>query len=265
MDPSITCLPSAPLASLAGVTCRGDEPAGSGCRPPSVCGIVEQLADACRIAHAAGVVHGGILLDNVRVHATGCPVLEHWTDGRRRVGNVGCDFEWLWDGLCDVLGDRPPKAEARGDVFALGAMLAMLITGAATYAGNEHNRRAAYVPPSSRDTRHAWLDEVVGRACDPGRGFRMGAGQLTTQLRDLLNRHGPTIDRVRDDMERGDFGTLAEWIACAPEPVVDADLVRDVCSATQRHVVGALAAERALPLFSELVLAGCRRGALART
>lgn len=229
---------------------------GAGLPPAVALRIVERLAQACRLAHAGGVVHGGILLDHaVRVRANGRPVLERWTSGRRAVGNVGCDFEGLWYGTRDLLGGEVPSPLPAGDVFALGSLLALLVTGAPAYVAGP--RRHEYRPPSARGPAFAWLDELVGLACDPSRGFGLGADALALRLGALLEHHRPAPQRVSDDLEVGDFRSLAALVACSPAPEV-AGLSSEVRAAVRRHVLGALEQERALPTFSELLLAVCQ-------
>ena len=228
---------------------------GAGLPPALALRIVERLADVCRLAHAAGVVHGGMMLDHgVRVAAHGRPVLEHWTNGRRGLGNVGCDREGLWYGLRDLLGGPVPCPRPVGDVFALGSMLALLVTGEPAYVGGP--RRHEYRPPSARGPGFAWLDEVVGLACDPAMGFGLTASALAGRLVGLLAERCPTREQVLSGLAWGVFAGLAEFVACAPEPGVGA-LAPAVCDAVRRHVLGALARERAVPMFSELSLAVC--------
>lgn len=234
---------------------QGRRARGAGLPPVVALRIVERLADACRLAHADGVVHGGILLDHaVRVHANGRPILERWTCGRRAVGNVGCDSEGLWSGIRDLLGGEVPSPRPVGDVFALGSLLALLVTGGAAYERGP--RRAQYCPPSARDPAFAWLDEAVGLACDPSRGFSLSAGALAVRLAALLAAMRPSMQRVREDLELGDFRSLAEFVAASPEPRVG-PLASAVCTAVERHVLGAIDAQRAVPVFSELLLATC--------
>ncbi len=228
---------------------------GAGLPPALALRIVERLADACRLAHAAGVVHAGIMLDHcVRVAANGRPVLEHWTNGRRGLGNVGCDREGLWYGVRDLLGGDVPCLLPVGDVFALGSMLALLVTGEPAYVRGP--RRHEYRPPSARGPGFAWLDEVVGLACDPAQGLGLTASALAGRLVGLLAERRPTPQQVLSGLERGAFAGLAQAVACASEPAVGA-LASAVCDAVRRHVIGALARERAVPMFSELLLAVC--------
>ncbi len=234
---------------------QGHRMRGAGLPPALALRIVERLADVCRLAHAAGVVHGGMMLDHgVRVGANGRPVLEHWTDGRRGLGNVGCDREGLWYGVRDLLGGEVPSPLPVGDVFALGSMLALLVTGEPAYVRGP--RRHEYRPPSACGPAFAWLDEVVGLACDPSLGFPLTATTLAVRLDGLLAARRPGPERVQAGLERGDFAALAEHVACTPGPGVG-ELASAVCSAVRRHVLGALAEERAMPMFSELLLAVC--------
>ncbi len=228
---------------------------GAGLPPALALRFVERLADACRLAHAAGVVHGGILLDTaVRVRPSGLPVLESWGHGRRCVGNVGCDHEQLWWGVQDVLGIKPPSGLPVGDVFALGSMLSLLITGAPAYERGE--KRFVYCAPSSRGKTFAWIDDVVGLACDPLRGFSLSAGALRDKLASLLLERRPKLERVRADLVNADLTSFAEFIASAGEPSAG-ELAEDVNKAISRDVLGALQNERLLPIFTELTLAVC--------
>jgi len=228
---------------------------GAGLPPAVALRIVERLADACRLAHAAGVVHGGILLETaVRVRPNGRPVLESWGHGRRCVGNIGCDHERLWWGVEDVLGAKPPSGLPVGDVFALGSMLSLLITGAPAYERGK--KRFEYRAPSSQGETFAWLDDVVGLACDPSRGFSLNACTLQAKLASLLVERRPPIDRVRADLARANMTSVAEFFASADDSIAG-ELTEDVCQSISRDVLGALQNERPMPLFAELAVAVC--------
>ncbi|EYF04561.1 hypothetical protein [Chondromyces apiculatus] len=227
---------------------------GAGLPPAVALRIVERLADACRLAHAAGVGHGGILAPSVRVRPDGRPVLEFWGGGRSMVGNLGRDHEHLWAGVRDLLRAASPSSSPAGDVFALGSLLSLLVTGAPAHQLGAS--RQQYWSPSSRAEGFAWLDDVVGRACDPGRGFGMDAGALREALASLLDERRPSPGRVRADLQGGDLSTFAELVACADAPSAG-PLAGEAGEAVARHVLGALARERPVPLFAELVLAVC--------
>lgn len=235
---------------------QGHRSRGEGLPPAVALRIIERLADVCRLAHAEGVVHGGILLDHsLRVQPNGRPVLACWAMGRRAVGNVGCDFEGLWYGTRDLLGGEVPSPLPAGDVFALGSALAMLVTGGPAYVRGPAGRHE-YRPPSARGPTFAWLDELVGLACDPSRGFTLGAGGLARRLAAQLEELRPARECVLADLEAGDFRSLAAHVACSPAPGVGG-LADAVCEAVQRHLLAALTLQRCLPLFSELPLAAC--------
>lgn len=228
---------------------------GLGLPPAVALRVILGLADACRLAHADGVVHGGILLGHaVRIAANGRAVLEGWAGGRRAVGNVGCDFEGLWYGVRDLLGGEVPSPLPAGDVFALGSLLALLVTGAPAYVRGPG--RYVYRPPSASGPAFAWLDELVGLACDPSQGFVMTAGALAQRIAALLEQHRPARECVLADLAAGDFRSLAAHVACEPSPDVGA-LADAVCDAVRRDLLGALTRERAVPVFSELLLATC--------
>jgi hypothetical protein len=230
---------------------QGRREPGGGLPPALALRIVGRLADACRLAHAAGVVHGGLLLSMVRIGADGTPQLGGWASARQGVGNLGCDFEWLWGGLRDVLGAKAPVADPRGDIFALGSMLCTLVTGHPSFEPDERHRWW-YRAPSSVAPRYAWLDDLVARACDPARGFTLDAGALAQRIEALRVERVPTEGQVRSDLQRGEFGTLAELVAHAGTAGA---LGPDVSSAVTSHVLGALRAERAMPRFAELAVA----------
>jgi hypothetical protein len=161
--------------------------AGTGPLPHrEAAGIAAAVLDALAPAHAAGVLHLHLELDDVLL----------LPDGSVRVTDLGIGPA-VWasrrpaeaarlfggTGLAPEQGRREP-ADARTDVFAVGALLFELLTGEPPGGRREPRAVRADVPRA--------LDRAVARALapDPNERFE-DAAALATALRTSLSGGGP--------------------------------------------------------------------------
>jgi len=160
----------APSATLADLTTGGRRyPSHQAAR------LGVQLADALAAAHRAGVVHGGITPDAVVQTADGHLQLRHFgfTADPLAVADAAT---WTAYAAPEQLLDGPP--DARSDLYALGGLLYLLLTGGPPFPDFEADtlraRKLEEAPPApSRDEPliPAALDGLVQRllARDPSR------------------------------------------------------------------------------------------------
>jgi serine/threonine protein kinase len=105
-------------------------------------GLVAQIARAVAVAHQRGVVHRDLKPKNILIDATGRPrVIDFGLAQLRDAWNAGPDDTGHISGTLPFM---PPEqaspataADARTDVFALGAVLYYLLTGRALYSGKD--------------------------------------------------------------------------------------------------------------------------------
>lgn len=223
--------------------------------------IVERIADLCRIAHSAGLVHGGLALAAVLIRPNGRPILERWSGtGWRARDNVGFDFEGLWS-IKKALGLDPAAASMEDDVFRLGCLLSTLLTGRPPF--DEEDRGFRYRPPSSRIRAPAALDDMIGAACDPARGYAASAASLQRSLALFLAEGRPPLEHAREILREGDFVAFADLVARYETPDVP-DLIEQAAAAVARYLISALRRGHPAPLYSEFLLSefGDARGAV---
>jgi tRNA A-37 threonylcarbamoyl transferase component Bud32 len=174
------------LAALIG------EPAA----PATVREIARQLAEALKVAHAAGIVHRDLKPENVRLRPDGYVKLLDFGVARLLSGSdaeEGATRFRTADG--QVIGTprymspeqiRGEAATAASDVFALGAVLHELTTG-------RH--------PSERDPGRAPrdpLDRLVQRMLDPQAAGRPSAAEIERDVRaQQADSSGPRTWRAR--------------------------------------------------------------------
>jgi predicted ATPase/transcriptional regulator with XRE-family HTH domain len=142
--------------------------------PARAAAIIRALAEALVVAHGFGIVHRDLKPENVLLAADGSPRLSDFglayrpsaetrlTEPDAVIGTVA----YLSPEACH--GQQP---DARADLWALGVMLAEMLTG---------------VHPFARDNAAATLLAIVDPKSDPIRGGEHIPPALTTLIRRLL-------------------------------------------------------------------------------
>lgn len=166
-------LPSQPLGNRDGL------------RPRDVAAIGAQLASALAAAHEAGIVHRDIKPDNVLIAEDGTAKITDFGVSRAK-GDTSVTATGILAGTPAYLAPEVAKgaeADARSDVYSLGATLYAVIEGQ---------------PPFGVDTNAiAMLHRVAGGVMDPPRG----AGELTGALMWLLHRDPAARPTMREAQE----------------------------------------------------------------
>ncbi len=221
--------------------------------------VVAQVASGLADAHAVGVLHRDIKPSNVllregpsSVHAYLCDFGIARTEG---------DDHTATGGVAGTLGYMAPErhngapASAQTDIYALGCLLWVLITGRLPYAGNSGVQMAIAhmqqpVPQLGGATPvHSAIDAILARAMDknPERRYR----SALEMRRDLVAAAGTTSAHQPGDHQPGAHGapTLiherpsAGVAGTRPEELIPAARVPTVV-APRRHaglIVGAAA------------------------
>lgn len=216
-----------------------------------VIAILEPLASALDAAHARGIVHRDVKLSNVFL-----------ADGRAKGRVVLLDFgvaklcdagAVVLTGAGDTVGTLLTMApeqlmgsevDARADVYAVGALAYVMLTGRPPFAGNasrvllQIQKRARPAAPSSVAPIDAAFDAPILRALerDPGARFA-SAGELVASLRAASGAREPA-PLPSGAIHRDAFAVYAEvrmassgedddaWLADAESalPVVSSEL-----------------------------------------
>ncbi len=146
--------------------------------------LVGQVLAALAEAHAVGIVHGDVKSDNIlveRLHA-GAELIKVVDFGLARIAADGSGVEYGPDGRRVVSGTPEYMAPellsgdgitAASDLYAVGAILYELVTGATPFAGGDpetilaRHATEVVVPPSLRRPDHhvaPAMDRVIVRA-----------------------------------------------------------------------------------------------------
>ena len=132
--------------------------------------IVERLAHALGAAHRLGLVHGRVGPSRVRLQDDGTPLLDFaWAD-------VGGAF------TADDAACRPPESvletlDASSDVFALGKLLVLLLTGSADGVARLGDAACALVEEMTSERREA--RPTAAEVCLAVRAMRRDAQQTS--------------------------------------------------------------------------------------
>lgn len=222
---------------------------GSGLPPFLAARITQRVADLLAAAHARGVKHGAVVLDQIRIRADGSPILVGWSSARAR-GSGGTHGDDLWS-IRRALGFDPAVTSFEDDVFRLGCVLSTLLTGAPPFV--EEGRRVRYQPPSARAFVPPALEAIVGRICDPAQEWTSSAAEIAASLAALLLESEPPVSSAVRALESGDLPSFADWLACHNNNA--AALHPALVGAARRLVVDPLANGDPPPPFAELLIA----------
>ncbi|HEU5162682.1 MAG TPA: serine/threonine-protein kinase, partial [Thermoanaerobaculia bacterium] len=121
--------------------------------------IGAQIADALGRAHRTGIIHRDLKPSNVMLTQTGAKVLDFGLAKQTRVDAAGTDTASLdasgGETLAGTLGYIAPEvlaggeADRRSDIFALGAVLFEMATGARAFRGDSHAALASSILTST--------------------------------------------------------------------------------------------------------------------
>jgi len=167
-------------------------------RPPSLdrsLEIVSQLASALGYAHGFGVVHRDIKPANVLITTDGVPKIVDF--GVARISRVKLTGEAKVFGSPAYMSPEQivgEEVDGRSDLFALGILLYILVTGQHPFPGDDIASVAYKVlyqdPPAPSTTRRAGevgsLDGVVMKALKKKRDERYQRGSEMAQAIDAL-------------------------------------------------------------------------------
>jgi serine/threonine-protein kinase len=177
-------------------------------------GIALQCARALEVAHGAGVLHRDIKPGNLLLTAAG--VVKLFDFGLAAEPTGGGDAEALHVvGTPEYMAPeqaRAGAADARSDIYALGAVLYELLTGYQPHVASslveliEVKRRAALVPPSVRRPEAKIpkvVDDLVGKmlSADPAQRPQ-SAGELCALL-ERAGKHAPQAEAAPVARRRG--------------------------------------------------------------
>ncbi len=198
-------LDGADLAEL--VRMRGPLP------PTEALDLLAPVADALDVAHARGIVHRDVTPSNIRLDARGTPYLTDFGLTKRAaiasqtaltLGPMGTPAymapeQFTADGAGPA---SDPSLASRADVYALGCVLVLLLTGAPPYPRDTYEAALwAHVhadPPSLGERQPglpAAIDAVVARALakDPAARFATPGALLVAARAALVPGTGPAV------------------------------------------------------------------------
>jgi formylglycine-generating enzyme required for sulfatase activity/tRNA A-37 threonylcarbamoyl transferase component Bud32 len=184
-----------------------DYAAREGLSPREVCALVRSVASAVQYFHLHGIIHRDLKPENILVDQRGVPKIIDFGIARRLEGTWHTTVEG------DVLGTlhyvspeqaagRVREVDTRSDIYALGAILYELLTGAPPWDGLEQAALLLAIqredPPSvqaKNPTVPADLEAIVGKAMAKKRERRyQSAAELALDL-DRFERGLPIMAR----------------------------------------------------------------------
>ncbi len=175
--------------------------------PLKAAALIAQAARAVAAAHRCGVIHRDIKPKNILVDEQGTPrvidfglarLQDAWSVGRADEENISGTLPFMPP---EQACENGPPADARTDVFALGAVLYYLLTGRAPYGGNglaevlTQARTCAYDRTAlDRPAIPPRLRAICLKAMAPEPPDRYaGADELAAALEGLQRRSRPAL------------------------------------------------------------------------
>lgn len=181
--------------------------------PTEALDLLAPVADALDVAHARGIVHRDVTPSNIRLDARGTPYLTDFGLTKRAataiqtaltLGPMGTPAymapeQFAADGTAPA---SDPSLASRADVYALGCVLVLLLTGSPPYPRDSYEAALwahVHADPPSLDERQpglpAAIDAVVARALakDPAARFATPGALLVAARAALVPGAGPAV------------------------------------------------------------------------
>lgn len=225
-------------------------------RLPEAIEALAAVGDVVQHAHEAGVVHGDLTPDDLRIRPHGRVAVLDW-------GMAHCEGcvpapgrgNAAWMSPEQLAGDVP---DTHSDVYALGALLFLVTTGRPPFAGETPaalaaTRRAEPGPPPVPSTVPRALATLCVHAMQPVPGDRIALDHLVTALRDWLTGHQQE-EQARSQVDRARRLLAEEQEARAQATV----LQRRAEAVLDRLRTGAPSARRSAAWAHEDEAAACR-------
>ncbi len=197
--------------------------------PTEALALLAPIADALDVAHARGIVHRDVTPSNIRLDARGTPYLTDFgltkravTAGRTAltIGPMGTPAYMAPEQFTAESASpaSDPTLSSRADVYALGCILVLLLTGAPPYPRDTYEAALwAHVhadPPSLAERRPrlpAAIDAVVARALakDPAARFASAGALVAAARAVLVPGVGPGVAATPSSIDRAAVTVVA--------------------------------------------------------